>query len=307
MAVLNHTGRLRLPTALGLALLCCGDPLVDNAYQGEVLLSLKGNPRGEPPPSLSNDHQHVRGALFWLRGLANPRTFDDVVEQPETSTFLEMPWSFDWPIYDRPQAPLLMPTRGPGHFGVAMAMLYIDRNDNHHREPDEIFIAQSRSNAVLFTDTDLTAAQSPLGRPLTAGYHISSTPLLCRGPMPAPPEPETDCGPQLGATCLTSADCGTGLCLTVEGWLWPQGYCAWPQRPQGCHPRGSVLWHAPESQPGGGANYWLKACTTDAECRAFPYQCDVAQGACMATAPVPLILEEGGPVAQPCAMPPPMP
>lgn len=268
-----------------LILLCaaCGTPLVDDGYQGAPKLRLKGNPGGNLS-SLESDREVLRVSLFWVRHLGPQPSFQEMDEQPSTGLPLELPWSFDWLIYDEPRPENFVTVSSGARWALAIPLVYGDRNHDGRFENGEPVLGWATTNAVVRAPVALSAEDSPTGHPLPAGFRLISMPLFCAPPRPPPPTSEGDCGVPLGQPCRTQSDCGAnGVCLTDGPWPWPQGMCAVPEPPMnGCRPDGGALWrdHRPDDQR---HDAWVKKCSVDADCgREFPYMCDLNHGgACL--------------------------
>ena len=277
----------------------CGSPLVDEGYRGALKFKLLGIPsQGASLSEVEADKNWIRASLFWTPGARNV-TFDELVEQPSTSTGLELPWSFEWLIYDEPEPQHLFQLAGGGALGIAVPVLYADRNGNHRRDGDEPVYGRAAINLALFAPQDIPQAQSPFGAEVPKGYHLAGLPLDCAGALPSPATGSTDCGVPLGEKCTSDAECGPGRCLLEAGVPFPGGYCAVVEPPpSGCRPVGAVLWRPLRNmmQMGmmgmGMVSYWVKACSQHSDCRGdFPYQCDFGVGACLPTLHVLLQLD----------------
>lgn len=264
----------------------CGDPLVDDEYRGTVLFSLQGNVMGASD-NLTASAQ-VRIAVFWSPSGPAAMGTTDLVEQAGAAQQDTVPFSFTLNLFDSaPKDLIYTPAdHSRGSYAIAQLLGYPDLNNNQRRDANEPVVAASASRAVLYAPTPLTAAQSPTGVAIAAGYHLIFSSIPCGPPpIPMPPAPPgMTCTVPFGARCSSDAQCAPGICLKDFLSPWPQGGCvATDPPPPGCGPPVATR-VSPPGQPMGGSTYWLKSCVTDADCgRDYPYQCDVAFGACMPT------------------------
>jgi hypothetical protein len=253
----------------------CGAPLADGGYAGEPRMVLRGHIEGGGAGIQGEVPDHLaRAGLFWNPGGAGPYLFADLREQVAQDIVQPDPGAVLWNLFLEPETADLATTAAGRHYGVAVPLLYLDRNGDGAMGPAEPIVAEAPAHTILFVAEPIPASDSPTGIALTPGYHLIHAPALCK-----PPEPGADeCNVPLGAACTTDADCEAGSCLSTAPFPWPGGYCAMPDGP--CHPRGSVQF---VPLPSSHAPLWVKACTSDAECRASPYQCDLGAGACLPT------------------------
>jgi len=282
VAILGWRGGLLLGALLGGG---CGDPLVDEQYQGQVLFTLRGNVMGasdEVGPAGT-----VRIAVFWSPQGSRTLGTAGLVEQPSASDQATLPFSFTLNLFDPPPAAQIYTPPDGDPYAIAQLLGYPDRNGNRLRDPDEPIVAASESRALLYAPTELPANRSPTGLLIPAGYHLIFSSIPCGPrplPMPAPP-PGPACPVMLGQPCMSDIQCAPGICLHDFLLPWPQGGCALNDPPPtGCGPPSAVRVSQPGPMTMPSPTYWLKACTTDADCgRDFPYQCDLALGACAPT------------------------
>lgn len=264
--------RRALAAACAVVALGCGPGLVDARYDGEPRLTLRGS-TSPAPQEFEAYRKQLRLSLFYVgKKLTTARTLDDLVEQEATGQAVELPWSFDWTLYDEPE---------PQHFttpdfALGVPILYADVNGNHRRDPAEPMVGQAGGTGVAFARRALSAEESPTRRPVPATFGLVAKPIPCTPLPPLPPGP-TDCGVPLGAPCTSDAACGAGTCLVSEPWPWPAGYCALPLTMGGCVPKAGSPWR---SHLGTLASYWVQRCETHADCR-DPYLCDPLQHACL--------------------------
>jgi hypothetical protein len=168
-------------------------------------------------------------------------------------------------------------------------------NDNGRKDASEPFVGSAPLTALLRAPQPLSAADSPTGAPLPAGWHLVSLPLSCPAlgpPSPSAPAPDGECGVPLGIECKSNADCGGGVCLIDASRPWPGGACVIPEPPpNGCRQRGSVLMRVQEDPTRA---YWVQFCETSADCqRPAPYQCDQQIHGCLPSRMVPVNLRDG--------------
>lgn len=289
-------GRSSGPALSGLLFLCagCGDGLVDRAYQGEPLLTVRGNVKGTSD-ILPLENPSLRISVFWSPrgpGIASP---SELVEQPSISAQSNVPFSFTLKIFDTPQAQHYTRTLDGTRFAIGMPLGYYDGNGNGSRDSSEPVLASAHA-LLLYVPQALSASQSPGGQALTPGYYQATNGLACppdAGEPARPPDPivpGNDCSAALGQACSSNSDCGPGVCVREHIEPWPQGGCVLPDPlPAGCGSTGvtRVSW-TPPVEPGQPArptvSYWVRRCSPDRSCgRSFPYQCDTAYGACLPT------------------------
>ncbi|MBX7101565.1 MAG: hypothetical protein K1X89_27875 [Myxococcaceae bacterium] len=285
MAVLTP---FRAGLVLALAASACGDPLVDERYQGTAKVTLQGNVQ---PSTYDIDGlgAEVRTALFWTpKGVSPSMKLEDLVEQPETGIAMEAARSFSWPIFDDPRPELLAHPPGAPAVGAAFFLSYRDVNQNRRQDADEPFVGWAPVTALLWSAQDVPAFASPSGRLQRAGWHQVAAPMWC-GPAPVfPPVGDTDCGVAVGEACTQDADCGQGgTCLKDDPWPWPSGTCAVPETmPPSCRPKSGALF---VSHRDPAKKWWVKACTSDSDCRG-PYRCDLVNQACLPIRDVAVLL-----------------
>ncbi len=254
-----------------LALIGCGDAIVDEAYRGVPLASYVGAVQEEQPGLIRRGD--LRLAVFWSPGGEATEDLESLVEQPSTGQQTGTPSDFELHLYDAPPA-----SRG---YALGRVLVYADLDGDERRGADEPFLGADRARALLYAPT--ATSEAPTRGLLTAGFHMVELPLPCdRGPTAG----DADCGFEPGAACEADADCGPGLCLREHGAPWPGGACAQPEPPtDGCRPAGAAFLPAPPDARVRG--YWVKACEADAECaRDEGYHCDAAAGACVPDNPV---------------------
>ncbi len=284
----------RAAAALSAALCCsCGDALVDNAYRGTILFNFTGNVMGATDAVDSGEP--IRIAVFWSsKGLRTMGT-ENLVEQPAAAQQAIIPFSFTLNLFDTPPAAQIYKPQEGGAFAIGQLFGYPDRNHNGQRDLDEPIVAASSSRALLYAPEALALEKSPTGLPVPAGYHLIFASIPCgpRPQMPPPAPTSGGCPASLGQPCSTDAQCAPGVCIRDFLAPWPLGGCGLSDPPPADCGSPQV---ARVAQPGPAPTptYWVKSCTTDADCgRAFPYQCDLALGACLPTRS--LLMQVGDP------------
>ncbi|MCB9550283.1 MAG: hypothetical protein H6706_31180 [Myxococcales bacterium] len=265
---------------LGLALLGCGDPLVQTAYEGEPVfvhhqMVLDG---AQPPDAVS-----PRWGVFWLRGGFEAGNVDDGVEQPGTSR-PAVRYLGALRLYAPPAPALLATTAGGGRYGIGSLLLYDDRDGDRLRGPDEPILGTSQQ-ALVYAPADLDAQASPTRRPLPAGFHVTRFPLPCEPTR----DGTEDCGLPIGDPCVRAGDCGAeATCWRELGPGFPGGMCVGTGS---CEQSGTVRYETSERRQLYVA--WLPACAEDADCRvAAGYHCDQLLRACHVDAPISLTYGE---------------
>lgn len=257
----------------------CGadDVLVPGDYRGEPLTVFEMFDRS----SLLVGDPTIRVGLFWVAEHVVPLDPDALVQHGDAPRGAIDETRFTFPIYAPPPAELLTTfgTDAP----VALGWLLAWRDDGDGlRGADEPPIEGSGALAVVYTPERLSAARSPVGYALEAGFHIARMPLPCRS---LPPPSEGDCGVPLGQLCTADADCGAGVCHQVG----PEPSisirrCVVVEPPgDGCRPARGRLVHGPPNDPSGVRAYYLPACAGDDDC--VDQTCGVAGRYCGAPDP----------------------
>jgi len=275
----------------------CGDPLVDETYRGEPLITLHGAVMEVGQPGLIH-RDDLRAALFWSPGGLAVEDVDELVEQPLANAGLGMPPSLQLPVFDPPSAEHLAVVQGDGDapsgegvlLGLGLLLAYPDENGNGMRDPEEQVLGGVRSHGVLYAPAAVPAEQSPTAAALPAGFAVVQLPLPC-GAGPAAGEQANDatCDVALGEACATDAQCGEdGVCLLEVPMPWPEGACAVADpAPTGCPPAGAVFMPFPAAPRGAPRAYWIRPCDHDDDCpRGAPYGCDLGAGACLPEVPL---------------------
>jgi hypothetical protein len=306
-----------LAGVLASATVSCGDALVDETYRGAPRFTVRGSVMGTSE-YVDEEHPEVSIAVLWSpRGAWMDREAT-LLEQQGTSRLAEYYRPFELHLFDEPGAEHLYTTPSGARYGIARLGAYQDENRNGRRDALEPLIGSSPGRALIRAPKALTARDSPTGAPLTAGWHIVSTPLLCPstsspppGGNPGPVEPVADgeCGVPIGAECRSDADCGGGVCVREFIGPWPGGACLIPEPPpNGCRQRGSVLLRDPQESEKA---FWVKACAVTADCgRVAPIQCDQQIRGCRPSADFPVEMDDRPPPSSFCQSsggPPPPP
>lgn len=290
-----NTHPRRVSIALGLGLLSCGDPLIEQGFRGEPMLTFTGRiGTATGDAGASGD---LRAALFWSPAGTTTlsEVLDELVEQPALSVAVHFPGVFEINIFEPPQA---VAWTGPDlGFHVALVLIYEDADGSGDFSPTELR-GGARNQAVLWAERPLSGAESPTGNPLASGYHALRLPQPCA--VLTPPTGGDACRVPLGAACAADEDCGTGgRCLTQDPQtFWPGGYCVQAAQSGGCTPGNGILRRT--SIGGLEASYWHRRCESTAECRVDAgYRCE--DDACWPGEPAALVLDRRLETAPLCA------
>lgn len=250
-----------------LALLGCGDGLVEPGYVGAPIYSHPFFVISVNAPLPENP----RWAVFWFPdGLATP-DFDAPVEQPGSSRRLEASVGA-LNLFARPGDALLARTATGARYGIGRLFAYADTNNNRLRDPDEPLIGHDKYG-LYYAPVDLSAADSPTGRPMPAGHHRIEFPVPCSRTLDGT---DPDCAIPLGDRCRNGDQCSPGICLQTQGRGWPSGTCAAVEA-TGCAPIDAVFVEFDDAALSGA---WVPGCSTNADCRS-EYHCDQSWGTCM--------------------------
>jgi hypothetical protein len=292
-----------LAGVLASATVSCGEALVDETYLGAPRFMVRGSVVGTSE-YVDAEHPEVSIAVLWSPGGARMDKEATLLEQQGMTRRAEYYRPFELHLFDEPGAEHLYTTPTGARYGIARLGAYQDANDNGRRDALEPLIGSSPGRALIRAPVALTARDSPTGAPLSEGWHVVSTPLLCPSTSSSPPGAVADgeCGVPIGAECRNDADCGGGVCVREFMGQWPGGACLIPEPPpNGCRQRGSVLLrHPQESEPA----FWVKACVVTADCgRVSPFQCDQQIRGCRPSADFPVEMDDRPPPRSFCEPP----
>jgi hypothetical protein len=262
----------------------CGDPLITRDFRGEPLFSIEG--RVVDIRYNLDSTERLEAAISW--SLTGDTTTDplQIVEQSSVATSVTFPATFKINIFEAPTDPRLYAL---DRYFVGELMVYEDTNGDRTISPGEIRGGAS-SSAVLFAAADISKESSPTGGPLPKGFTQVNLPLPCEVIEPSPFTGGETCGVELGAPCTAHADCGSGECLTTDGYVsFPGGYCALPATPDGCVPENGVFegYYLPQDvePPDDRYGYYFQRCDSNVDCR-DQYECYTYVGACFPKLPV---------------------
>lgn len=253
------------PLAMALLGVACGDALVEDAYRGAPLLTVRGQisqVRSALP--LQNN---LRVAIFWSP--SGETTIDDrLVEQAEVAVDLAFPALFEANVFAPPQG---VAWRDDSPVHVGLILIYDDANQNGRFDVGEVR-GGARNLALLFAERDARADESPTGRALRQGITIGRLPLRCEPVENEGPETRSGWAETVGTACTQASDCGPEadwLCLLEDDDIyWSGGYCTRPNDPLNPLPEASgvepgSLWLNDQLAP-----HWLHECHDDTACRA---------------------------------------
>ena len=274
--------RSLLPGAALLLAPSCGDPLIEQGFRGEPMLTFEGQIGTSNAGSTSGEA--LRAALFWSPA-GDTALSSDLVEQPALSVAVAFPGTFQINVFEPP--PKLAWRDPAALWRVALVLLSQDTDADGRFSLRELR-GGARNQAVLWAERALTAAESPTGSALAAGYHAVRLPMPCA--VVAAPTDGADCGVPLGAACEADTDCGdAGLCLTRDlQTFWPGGYCVQRAVSGGCTPATGILRRTSVADAEG--SYWHRRCESPADCRVDTgYRC--LDDACFPGEPALLVLD----------------
>ncbi len=263
----------------------CGSPLVDGTYRGEPLFHFEGIIFSvlEDIP----EEGKTKVALGWSRTEPDHFDLDLLSIQDSLSTHVRFPSVFEINVFYPPEPSFLDSLDTP--WALAYLLVFEDHNGNGDLDDDE-FIGGAPEQALLYAPNHLAPNASPTGQLLPAGFHLVPMPMPCES---LPDLSGQDCGVELGRSCTSSTDCGSGTCLReMDGLEFPGGYCslAIDFSPSGCIPHGGIeifvgIHYTEEA-------WWAKGCISNDDCRVDEgYWCDLAAGACLPKFPVWLVIE----------------
>ncbi|MEZ4434265.1 MAG: hypothetical protein R3F65_17815 [bacterium] len=289
----------RMPThlALALALVGCGDGLLDDGYRGEPRFTYAGQMATSGAEPI---YTHpLRAGIFWLPydptalfAEGSEATYIDrferlglpadkrLVEQRSIAVAVAFPGYFELNVFGDPPPAAHVAANGVS-YGVLL--IYEDRDESGAFDDGEL-AGGGPSQMVYFARRPMTLDDpaNPLERDVSPGYGLIELPLRCGAPLPDYPL-DPDVNARVGAACAGEGDpiCGgAGVCLLedFEGPL-PGGYCvlpisALPEREADRAPAGLTL---VETENGGDElEAWYRACNSSADCRpGYTCQLDV--------------------------------
>lgn len=272
-----------------LALLACGDGLVERGYKGEPLHQFSGqltSVGGQLTPGLV-----LRAAIFWSPDGSTDLS-DDLVEQDALSVEVAFPGTFTINVFQPPPAAA---RRTSADYRVGLVLVYEDVNGDGIAQPSERRGGASHT-VLLYAERSISARRSPTGRALAPGYHAERVPMPCEEEEH---EGGAACGVMLGMACRNDSDCGgPGICVNQDTThaFWPGGYCA--VRAADCPAR---MVGARSTTINGVADSYLHATCDDADdCRLSDgYQC--VGRICLPGEPSALVIEPGFTISRLCA------
>lgn len=258
----------------------CGEPLADKNYRGEPLAHFQGI-IGDMGVGEARYRTELRTAVFWSPDPLSHTSYFDLIEQPSTGQAASVPSQYTLNFFEPPGPEHLATGARGARYGVGLVLLYADTNGNLRHDPSEPFIGESLLRIFLYAPLPLAAEDTPLGRPLAAGFRLVFQPLLCGQAWPNPAS-DGNCGVPLGAPCARSSDCtSNGLCLTGLLTSWPGQSCVVTEPPpMGCRPAAAAYLPLGAST-GATIGHYVKACQTDADCGRTGYVCDEGAGGCL--------------------------
>lgn len=246
-----------------LALVACGDPLVDGAYRGEPMYSFRGRINDYRDQSQLGLDRY-RAAIFWsLNGTTSTAT-EDLVEQT-IAVGNVFPPDVQIELFNPPQGHGLERVRTPYYLGLIY--LYEDVDENSRMDDSELRGAATTS-ALFYAKHDIAASQSPTLTEIPEGYSLVQLPLPCDEPWRiSHASLEENCGVSLGRRCEFDDECGPPGSGAKCGSEELPGQCLLPFRESGCWPKQGAYYpeetYEGETYPPDG---WYLACDVDADC-----------------------------------------
>jgi hypothetical protein len=280
--------------ALLLLAIACGDPLVESGYRGEPLLTFEGL---ITDMQFSGRIEQLSLSIFWTRDNVSTTDPDQLIEQSGLSVSTTFPAIFTVRIFNPPSQAI------SEKFASGLILVYEDEDGDRRMSQGELR-GGATNNAVVYVPAALSAAESPTGETMEAGYHLARIPMPCGFAVPGPIHGDESCGANLGASCESNGECtGPAICRTEL----PNGYCTIPYSNEACRPRDGVLFDSwvftttsTEGPPFPGLDWYL-TCDSDEECRVEDgYSCPFWLGACYPTGPVRIELFSNFMIAQVC-------
>jgi hypothetical protein len=178
---------------LALALISCGDPLVDNTYRGEPIWFVEGTINA--PEKLDDDlslGDDVRASLFWIPNLS---VLDQpvLVEQSSVTAEVRFPATFEVRVFEPPDVSHFV--NFDDRYAAALLLIYVDKNlDGFYGAADQV-VGGTLNKVLLFARETVPAEASPTGEPIPVGFSLGQPPLVCpqtasgrEEPLPLPPE-----------------------------------------------------------------------------------------------------------------------
>jgi len=275
--------------------LSCGDPRMDEHYQGAPLLKYRGQVAySDIFPDAKYD---IRLSVFWCpAGIESDVGFWR--EQTSTSISIQFPSTFVIELYQPPNDFHFM-TELPD-LAMGRILLYDDKNQDGRFSKHDSFVGGADSKAIIYVKNPLALSESPLGLGLEKGFYLINIPMNCNKSAHVQPHPgeapgSAICASLLGHACTKETqeqDCKGGECLPDDGSIFgmPGGYCTLKVQENSCPPTfGNImLWtHAGEKDA-----YYFKSCDSNLSCRGDEgYICQSPQKVCIPDTPVFLLLE----------------
>lgn len=226
----------------GLALLGCGDPLVDQRYRGEPIFKATGTLAPDsmvPVSALTGD---VLAAVFWKRSL---EPSGGLRAQLSASATVELPATIEVLLFAPPEPADFVEEGGSYALGFLLLFVDLDRNGRYDEGTDRI-IGGDFGNAFVYSPQVIEAEASPSGTTLPAGFSLINRTLLCNwrlrstatDPLPdyAPCEVGRRCAEGYACRAITQvcAEEPSGECTPVGGSC-GDGYRCDPSGPS-CYP-----------------------------------------------------------------------
>jgi hypothetical protein len=253
----------------------CGDPLVDDSYQGKRIASLTCNVIEE-----SAHYEHARAALFWSSDLTDS-TLATLHEARSTSRAISSGSPYQLNLFEPPDEAYLFAwdkahPDGP-RAAIGRILVYDDANDNGKKDESEGWAGANFPYALLYAPEPLPGRTGLTREALPVGLHVLFLPLPCGQWLDPLPERACASDVPLLQACDSDAACQGGTCVTRFLFPWPLGACLVPARAESCDPQDGALLRG-----GPDMTYWSKSCASDEDCpRGDPYVCDLGAGACM--------------------------
>lgn len=203
----ERTRSLLLPGCLAaLALLGCGDPLVDGDYPGVPLLELDGTIVFTSIEEIQDARGQLHLALFWLTEPSSVAPEDAVTELADQRVSISgLPGSYALRSYVPPPDAVRRELPGiAGELAIASILLYVDIDESGAWSPGvDWLVGGSRSAVVVWAAEPLAVGEVTLD----PGYHSVA---IVRSPETG----LTQCGePIAGLASLAGVDGEVGLVI----------------------------------------------------------------------------------------------